>query len=63
MGGLLTCCELVPIDEAAHSPAFAFVVFPFAVFAFSLVVFSFAFSFWLLVFRTAGRCMHYHRAV
>ena len=38
----------VPIDEAAHSAAFAFVVFPFAfvMFAFSLVVFSFAFSFW-----------------
>ena len=38
----------VPIHEAAHSAAFAFVVFPFAfaMFAFSFVVFSFAFSFW-----------------
>ncbi len=38
----------VPIDEAAHSAAFAFVVFPFAfaMFAFALVVLSFAFSFW-----------------
>jgi hypothetical protein len=36
----------VPIDEAAHSFAFAFVVFSFAfaAFAFSLVVFSFWFS-------------------
>ena len=38
----------VPINEAAHSTAFAFVVFSFAfaVSAFSLFVFSFAFSFW-----------------
>ncbi len=37
----------VPIDEAAHSAAFAFVIFSFAlaVFAFSLFVFAFAFSF------------------